>query len=92
VAVLAMVHLVAVYRLTGCPLVLGKIKASDSGRYGPSQQSVSSSNNASYVQKAPTLKPSVGAFFASTGRQSWGYWSTSMVLSGFIVIAMFGRT
>ncbi|OZY57251.1 hypothetical protein CJF39_22550, partial [Pseudomonas lundensis] len=26
VAVLAMVHLVAVYRLTGCPLVLGKIK------------------------------------------------------------------
>ncbi|MDJ1395706.1 hypothetical protein, partial [Pseudomonas aeruginosa] len=25
VAVLAMIHLVAVYRLTGCPLVLGKI-------------------------------------------------------------------
>jgi hypothetical protein len=52
-----MVHLVAVYRLTGCPLVLGKIKgsrpqaspkASDSGRYGPSQQSVSSSNNELY--------------------------------------------
>ena len=40
-------------------------------------------NNAAYVQKAPSLKPSVGAFFASAGRQRVGDWPTIPTVRGF---------
>ena len=40
-------------------------------------------NNAAYVQKAPILKPSVGAFFGGHGNHTHLHWSTTPPANGF---------
>lgn len=40
-------------------------------------------NNAAYVQKAPTKKPTLVGFFASAGNQKVGGWPTIPTVRGF---------